>query len=218
MSGLGPSPLYAAAAVAWPPGVEIPEPVMAELVAWLQHHCGGWATEDLYRFVVTDAELHVWRLGEPGGPLGGAVARRPINGPAVAPLRSHPSVALLNGLAAAGVLACAAVVQDETGAVSWRCNVLVDAYGRHRGPHLDGTFGDEAEWPNMNDADQPAPRPPAAAVPSLAAIRGVMAGALWLCHHDPGHPLSYTDPDTCKTCLAIDRAAAAVHAMIGANP
>lgn len=68
----------------------------------------------------------------------------------------------------------------------------------------------------MNTAD--APPPALVAVPTQAALRGVIDGALWLCHHDPGHPLSYTPPDDCKTCLAIDRAAAAVHAMIGGTP
>lgn len=201
---LGPSPLFAAVTIPWPPPPAVPGEVLAELTEWLAAHCGGWTTEALRRAVVDEDQLQVWFDPELFGPAASA-----------GPLVSHLSAGVLAGLAGAGALLCAAIVTDETGAEKWRCNVQVDQHGRHPGPHLDGRFGDEAEWPNGNPAGGPPPYRPAPPIPSAAAIRGVMAGALWLCHHDPAHPLSYTDPETCKTCLAIDRAAAAVHAMIG---
>jgi hypothetical protein len=216
---LGPSPLYAAVALDWPHAVELPAAIdVSELVAWLEHHCGGFALEGLDRVVITETDLQVWRRGPEDPRLCSA---EPFPAPttlAVAPLLTHPSTAMLTGLADAGVLHCAAVLLGEDNRESARCNVRTDDRGRHLGPHLDGRFGDEVEWPNGNPADAPPPVPPAplVAAPSRETIRGVMAGALWLCHHDPGHPLSYTPPDGCRTCEAIDRAAAAVHALIGA--
>jgi hypothetical protein len=217
---LGPSPLYAAVSLDWAPAVRLlPGEVLREVCAWIEQH--GFDFPDgvpLTRVVITDAELMLWRLGDPG-----AGGRRPELGPTVAPLRSHPSTAMLLGLVRAGVLACGAILLDEEEAEKYRCNVLVDDRGRHAGDHADGRFGDQeigvglAQWPNGNTSDMPPPPPPLVPIPPLAKIRGVMAGALWLCHHDPAHPLSYTDPDTCKTCQAIDRAAAAVHALIGAS-
>lgn len=207
MISLAPSPLFAAVTIPWPPPPAVPPDVLAELTTWLGEHCGGWITEALERVVVDEEQLQVF----PDSDLFGFDAT-------TGPLVSHLPAGVLAGLADAGALLCAAIVTDETEAAKWRCNVQVDQHGRHRGDHVDGRYGDEAEWPNGNPADTPPPArpaPPAPPVPSVAAIRGVIAAALWLCHHDPAHPLSYTDPDTCKTCLAIDRAAAAVHAMIG---
>lgn len=217
----GPSPLYAAVSLDWLPAVRLmPGDLVREVGAWIEHYGFDFPdadVEQLRRVVITDTELHLWTFPASAG-------RRESDrswqtaGPHVIALRSHPSAAMLARLVAARVLACGATITDKDGAERWRCNVLTDDRGRHRGNHVDGRFGDEAEWPNSNPADAPPPAPPEApvTVPSVARIRGVMAGALWLCHHDPAHPLSYTDPETCKTCQAIDRAAAAVHALIGA--
>jgi hypothetical protein len=229
-----PSPLAHPAALDSPARVAelLPAHVTEELVAWVGSHRPTFVFADVDRLIIAERHLVAHLPGLPQ--------------PWVAELRSQPSAHLLAGLTAASVLLCAAILGDHDGREQMRCNVPVDAEGRHPGNHADGRFGDGHEWPNGNPSTPPAalvapddptaaflplhmvgapgagmarPGPPAAqlaAAPSLAKIRGVMAGALWLCHHDPAHPLSYTDPETCKTCQAIDRAAAAVHALIGA--
>lgn len=204
MSSLGPSPLYAAVTIELPmlAGRLIPADISGELAAWLADHQPPSLDGHLL-IVIDEQELRIRRPGMREEPW-------------VTPLIEHPSPRLVAGLAAGRVLACAAVTELTDGTERYRCNVLVDEHGRHLGEHTDGRFGDEACWPNGNPADAPPPARPGPPLPSAAAIRGVMAAALWLCHHDRNHPLSYTDPDTCKTCQAIDRAAAAVHAMIGA--
>ena len=200
---LGRSPLYAAVTIAWPPD-SIDIDTLRELTAWLEDHPGGYALKDLTRVGIDEKQLQMWRR----------------SGWSAGPLHSHPSVGILTGLARAGALLCAATLTDPHGQEASRCSVSVDDQGRHVGDHTDGTYVDGTCWPNGNPADAPPPTrtAPTLGIPTRATVRGVIDAALWLCHHDPDHPLSYTPPDTCKTCLAIDRAAAAVMALLNGDP
>jgi hypothetical protein len=212
---LGRSPLLHPVTVDWPIVGEPPAAAEALLHLWLADHCGRDYQDTVHRAVISQTEAMVWSLGPADLRAGTAVAHRPILGPLGIALRYHPPREMLRGLADAGVLGCAALVANEDGTERWRCNVRVDSAGRHLGDHIDGRFGDEACWPNGNPSDSAPHAGPAAAGPTRSALRGVIAAALWLCHHDLSHPLSYTPPDDCAICRAIDRAAAAVHAMIG---
>lgn len=204
---LGPSPLLAAVTIELPlcAGIITPADIAAELAAWLADHQPPSLDGHLL-IVVDEREIRIRRPGMREEPW-------------VAPLIDHPSPRLLAGLVESRVLSCAATTQLADGTERYRCNVLVDQYGRHLGEHADGRFdGGQDGWPNMNPADAPPPRPPAPArvLPTRAQLRTVLAAVLDLCDHAPDAPLTYTPAAGCRTCPAISRAADAVAAMIGA--
>lgn len=143
---IGVSPLLHPAAVDWTPAARVmPAEVLAELTAWVADHDPPHGLDEIDRLVIGPRDLLIHYTG----------TRRQL-GPLVAPLRSQPSARMLAGLVRAAVLVCAARMAGTDDAERYRCNVAVDAEGRHAGSHVDGRFGDEAEWPNGNPAPTPA--------------------------------------------------------------
>lgn len=121
----------------------LPDVLDAELRAWIGDHRPPHTLAELDRLVIAERHLLIRYQGDRG--LGAWVTE----------LRSQPSAPMLAGLVAAEVLLCAAVLNHTDDTERWRCNVQVDVQGRHAGPHLDGRFGDEAEWPNGNPVTPP---------------------------------------------------------------
>jgi hypothetical protein len=140
---LGPSPLLYPVQIAWPLPTAVSPEARAELEALLtQHNVGPDKQAKLRRIVFRGHELAYEMTSRnrmlPGGPFR-------------EDLHCHPSAALLRALAVAGALQC--TVHRAAGKPGPQCNVLVDDQGRHTGPHIDGRYGDEMEWPNLDPAE-----------------------------------------------------------------